>query len=97
MNADQLNGQWKQVEGEGKSLWGKLNDDDWKIATGDLEKLAGRIQERYGDAKEVVLEQIAKLLHRIGESADKAAGHPEAALQVPAAGPAVGPAVGTSP
>ena len=62
MNNDQIKGQWKQIEGEAKRKWGKLTDDDWKVAGGDIEKLSGRIQERYGDTKEVVAEQISKLI-----------------------------------
>lgn len=73
MNNAQLKGQWKQIEGEAKRKWGKLTDDDWKLAEGDLEKLAGRIQERYGDAKEVVGEQLAKILAGISAGASKAA------------------------
>ena len=65
MNKDQIKGQWKQIEGEAKRKWGKLTDDDWKVASGDLEKLSGRIQERYGDTKEVVGEQISKLIAQI--------------------------------
>ena len=28
MNKDILEGQWKQIQGEAKSWWGKLTDDD---------------------------------------------------------------------
>jgi len=90
MNSDQIKGQWLQIEGEAKRTWAKLTDNDWKLAAGDIEKLAGRIQERYGDAKEVVMGQIGKLLQRVSESAKKAAGHPADALQTTTAGAAVG-------
>ena len=84
MNRDQIKGQWKQIEAEAKRMWAKLTDDDWKVAAGDIQKLAGRIQERYGDAKEVVMERIGKILRSIGEGAEKAAGRMEAPRPAPA-------------
>lgn len=67
MNNDQFKGQWKQVEGQAKRMWGKLTDDDWAVVAGDLDRLTGRIQERYGDAKEVVLKQLDELCLRATE------------------------------
>ncbi len=62
MNQDQLKGKWKQFAGAAKSRWGKLTDDDWKTVEGDAEKLAGKVQEHYGDAKAVVEKEIDRLL-----------------------------------
>lgn len=72
MNSDQVQGKWKQLEGEVKRTWGALTDDDWALAGGDLDKLAGRIQERYGDAKEVVKQQLGRLVHRLAGEAPPA-------------------------
>jgi len=69
MNSHQFNGQWKQVAGEAKRAWGKLTDDDLVVAAGDLEKLAGRLQVRYGDAKEVAMEKVSALVARVSASA----------------------------
>jgi len=52
MNWDQLQGQWKQVKGSLKTQWGKLTDDDLQQIDGQKDKLVGRLQERYGIAKE---------------------------------------------
>jgi uncharacterized protein YjbJ (UPF0337 family) len=52
MNIDQLKGKWEQVKGEAKVQWGKLTDDDLDQVSGNAQKLAGRIQERYGYEKE---------------------------------------------
>jgi len=62
MNSDQFQGKWKQFVGAAKSRWGKLTDDDWKTVEGDSEKLAGKVQEYYGDAKEATQEEIDRLL-----------------------------------
>jgi uncharacterized protein YjbJ (UPF0337 family) len=55
---DQLAGNWKQFKGEVRKQWGKLTDDDLDVIMGEREKLAGRIQERYGIAKEEANRQI---------------------------------------
>jgi uncharacterized protein YjbJ (UPF0337 family) len=52
MNSDILRGKWKQIRGEAKTLWGKLTDDELDQIEGNLEKLAGVIQERYGYTRE---------------------------------------------
>jgi len=46
-----LEGQWKQLKGEAKRLWGKLTDDDLERAAGNRDKLIGSLQERYGYGK----------------------------------------------
>jgi uncharacterized protein YjbJ (UPF0337 family) len=52
MNTDQLQGKWKQIKGSAKERWGKLTDDDIDIINGQREQLVGKVQERYGLAKE---------------------------------------------
>ncbi len=49
---DQIKGDWKQLQGKVKAQWGKLTDDDMTTVEGKRDELAGRIQERYGLAKE---------------------------------------------
>jgi uncharacterized protein YjbJ (UPF0337 family) len=39
-------------EGAAKQQWGKLTDDDLEVIAGKREALAGKLQERYGMAKE---------------------------------------------
>lgn len=58
MNEDRIKGQWKQLHGKLKARWGKLTDDDLKIADGTTEYLAGKLQERYGIAKDEAQKQI---------------------------------------
>jgi uncharacterized protein YjbJ (UPF0337 family) len=52
MNTDQMSGKWKQMKGAAKQQWGKLTDDDLEVIAGKRESLAGKLQERYGMAKE---------------------------------------------
>jgi len=52
MNWDQVAGQWKQVKGSAKEKWGKLTDDDLTQIGGKRDQFVGKLQERYGIAKE---------------------------------------------
>jgi uncharacterized protein YjbJ (UPF0337 family) len=45
MNKDIISGKWSQLKGKAQAKWGDLTNDD-------AEYLAGRLQERYGWAKD---------------------------------------------
>lgn len=51
MNWDQVEGQWKQLRGKARTVWGKLTDSDWDQIGGRRDQLVGKIQERYGRAR----------------------------------------------
>ena len=52
MNSDQFEGKWKQIKGSLKQQWGKLTDDDLDYIAGSQDRFLGKIQERYGVARE---------------------------------------------
>ncbi|UJF20508.1 CsbD family protein [Shewanella sp. OMA3-2] len=52
MNNDIIEGKWKQASGSLKAHWGKLTDDDLQEIDGNLEKFQGKMQEKYGMAKD---------------------------------------------
>lgn len=52
MNEDRIQGKWKQLKGSMQEKWGKLTNDDLDVAEGNANYLAGKIQERYGIAKD---------------------------------------------
>ncbi len=59
-NWDKVSGKWKQITGEVKKQWGTLTDDELMEINGDREILAGKLQEKYGIAKEQANRQIDK-------------------------------------
>ena len=65
MNWDQIKGNWKQIKGEAKQQWGKLTDDDLTRAEGDRDILVGRIQERYGIARDEAERQVSDWERRL--------------------------------
>ena len=54
MDWNRIEGNWKQFSGSVKQKWGKLTDDDLDVINGGREQLEGKIQERYGIAKDQV-------------------------------------------
>jgi uncharacterized protein YjbJ (UPF0337 family) len=72
MNWEQIQGQWKQLEGEIKMKWGKLTDDDLDFIAGQKEVLIGKIQERYGLKKEEALRQVEEWNSSLGQQGETA-------------------------
>lgn len=60
MNRDIVGGKWQQVRGKVKEEWGKLTDDDLKVAEGKFDKLAGLIRERYGYTREKAEDELER-------------------------------------
>jgi len=66
MNQDIIQGQWKQLKGSLKAKFGKLTDDDLARADGNHQYLVGKLQERYGyarDEAERELKSFEQTLH----------------------------------
>lgn len=71
MNRDILEGKWKQVRGEIKSWWGRLTDDDLDQVEGNMDKLAGILQERYGYSMDDAQREIADFMGQIEGKIDR--------------------------
>jgi uncharacterized protein YjbJ (UPF0337 family) len=67
MNWDQIEGKWKQVKGSLKLQWGKLTDDDLNIIAGHRDKLVGKLQERYGYARDEAQRKADEWVKTAGE------------------------------
>ena len=59
MNKDEIGGNWKQLKGKAKEKWGKLTDDDMTVIVGKRDQLVGKIQERYGYAKDQAEKEVS--------------------------------------
>ncbi len=62
MNEDILQGQWKQIRGKAKMWWAELTDDELDRVEGNIERLIGLLQERYGYTRERAEEEIERRL-----------------------------------
>ena len=52
MNWRTLQRRWDQTKGRLRQQWGELTDDDVERIAGKRDELIGRLEERYGMAKE---------------------------------------------
>lgn len=68
MNQDTLMGNWTQIKGRVRENWGKLTENDIEVIAGRRDQLLGRLQERYGLAKEAAEKQIAEFEKRFTSS-----------------------------
>jgi len=59
MNWDQIQGKWKQFSGKAREKWGKLTDDELQAIAGRRDNLLGKLQEKYGLAKEEAERQLS--------------------------------------
>jgi uncharacterized protein YjbJ (UPF0337 family) len=73
MNWDQVEGNWKQWKGKAKEKWGKFTDDDWAMVQGKRDQLIGRIEERYGIAREEAERQVQEFLGSLDQPPRKEA------------------------
>ena len=62
INEHQLRGNWMQFKGKVKERWGKLTDDDLDIIECRQEQLIGKLEQRYGIAKEEAERQFKEFL-----------------------------------
>jgi uncharacterized protein YjbJ (UPF0337 family) len=73
MNWDQVEGKWKQSKGKFREKWGKLTDDDLTVISGKRDQLVGRLQERYGIAREEAERQADAFVQGMNEQEEVAA------------------------
>ncbi len=71
MNSDMLKGDWTNLKGKIKEKWGKLTDDDLKVIEGKRDQIAGKLQERYGYAKEQAQKELDDFCRSASATAHK--------------------------
>ncbi|ARJ70140.1 CsbD family protein [Paracoccus contaminans] len=64
MNWDVIHGKWDQIKGSVKEQWGDLTDDELTQVAGSRDKMAGKLQEKYGWTKTEVDEKMNDFFRR---------------------------------
>jgi uncharacterized protein YjbJ (UPF0337 family) len=67
MNWDRVEGEWKQRRGKAVQHWGMVMNDELAAIAGKYEELVGRLQERYGIAKEEANQQVKEFRKIVGK------------------------------
>jgi len=65
MTNQPVTGVWHQIKGKAKEQWGKLTEDDLKQLEGHAEQLAGKLQERYGLARDEAERQAREFREQV--------------------------------
>lgn len=60
MDWNRIEGNWKEAKGKIKQKWGQLTDDNLTKINGQRDQLEGRIQQRYGLAKDLARKDLAR-------------------------------------
>ena len=58
MNWDTIKGNWTQFKGKAREQWGELTDDDLDQVAGQKDQLVGKLQAKYGYAREEAERQV---------------------------------------
>lgn len=66
MNADVATGRWNQIRGNVQQKWGRLTDSDLDTTQGQIDKLIGLVQERYGFSAAKARRDVTRFLDRYG-------------------------------
>lgn len=64
MNWDIIHGKWDQLKGAVKEQWGDLTDDELTQIEGNRDKMAGKLQEKYGWTKTEVDDKMDEFFRR---------------------------------
>lgn len=67
MNSDTIEGNWKQIRGVLKKEWGDLTDQPETEARGNMDRLVGKLQEKFGMARDEAADKVNTFLDEIGE------------------------------
>lgn len=58
MNQDQRQGKLEEFKARVKQEWAQLTDDEVKQVEGNYDELVAKIQQKYGDTKEMIAEKL---------------------------------------
>ena len=84
MDWNRIEGDWKRLKGNAKEQWGRLTDDDLAAINGRREQLEGKLQERYGYAKDRIRREIDDWALEVRTSARKVANDADLSIEVEA-------------
>jgi uncharacterized protein YjbJ (UPF0337 family) len=71
MSWERVEGNWKDLQGKMLQQWSKLTSDDLNQVKGRRDMLLGKLQERYGIAREAAERQIEEWVRSVGEQTSR--------------------------
>ncbi len=71
LNEQQIQGKWMEIKGGLKNLWGKLTDDELDQTRGNLQRVGGLVEEKYGESREDIKTKLDRLMASFDNDTDK--------------------------
>ena len=68
---DQLKGKWNELKGKVREQWAELTQDDLGEINGNFEQLVGKLQTRYGYAKDKAAKEVNNWLEKANKELEK--------------------------
>lgn len=65
LNKNIAEGKWTEIKGEILKMWGNLTSDELDQTKGDMTKVAGMIQTKYGETQEAVRNKLNSFVSKI--------------------------------
>lgn len=64
LNSNFIKGKWEELKGDVRQAWGKLTEDEVEKTKGDIQALAGLIQQKYGMAQEEARNKVNEFFRK---------------------------------
>lgn len=71
LNQHQIEGKWTEIKSGVRNLWGEITDDDLEKAKGNIQSIAGIVEEKYAETKEDIKKKLDKLMDSFDNDTDK--------------------------
>ncbi|MCA1769480.1 MAG: CsbD family protein [Halomonas sp.] len=65
MRRYQVEGKWTELKGKARSSWGELTDDDVDQLAGKRDQLVGKLQQKYGLARDEAEKQADEWANKL--------------------------------
>jgi uncharacterized protein YjbJ (UPF0337 family) len=75
INENIAKGKWNELKGSIQKAWGNLTSDELDKAEGDITRIAGIIQQKYGLSQEDARKSLNNVIARFGKNANESTKH----------------------
>ena len=62
LNPEQIKGNWKEIKGGIRNLWGNITDEELEEINGNIKAVSGIVQEKYGESSESIQKKLDTLM-----------------------------------
>lgn len=71
LTQEQIRGNWKEIKGGIRNLWGRISDNELEQFKGNLTEVTGLVEKRYGETKKEIKEKLNRLIDSFDNDTDK--------------------------